>query len=220
LRIGRASARRAAIPDLVDDDGRFGDAMVRDGFRFFFLPHVRAQLAVEIRAQYQAFAATGLPLDHVNTHKHFHLHPTVLSLILDIGRDYGMRAVRLPHEANGPLALRPWIGFVRARLDRRRIPHNDHVTGIARSGQLDEAAFIEMLERLPPGVNEIYCHPAVAGPAALTPSMAHYRHADELAALLSPRVAAAIDATGAIRGGFSDVFPDGALRADHTLRTS
>jgi hopanoid biosynthesis associated protein HpnK len=95
------------IPDLVDASGRFGSAMVRDGFRFFFLPRVRAQLAAEIRAQFEAFAATGLPLDHVNAHKHFHLHPTVLSLILSIGRDYGMRAVRLPREAGGPLLLRP-----------------------------------------------------------------------------------------------------------------
>ena len=36
--------------------------------------------------------------------------------------------------------------------------------------------------------------------------MRDYRHADELAALLSPRVAAAIEAAGATRGGFADVF--------------
>jgi hopanoid biosynthesis associated protein HpnK len=204
---GRASSPRSAIPDLVDEHGRFGDAMVRDGFRFFFLPHVRAQLALEIRAQFEAFAATGLPLDHVNTHKHFHLHPTVLSLMLDIGRDYGMRGMRLPYEAGAPLALRPWIALARARLDRHGIMHNDHVAGLARSGRLDEAAFIDALARLPAGVNEIYCHPAVSGQAPLTLAMAHYRHADELAALLSPRVAAAIEATGARRGGFSDIFP-------------
>jgi hypothetical protein len=36
--------------------------------------------------------------------------------------------------------------------------------------------------------------------------MRDYRHADELAALLSPRVEAAIEAAGATRGGFTDVF--------------
>jgi chitin disaccharide deacetylase len=36
--------------------------------------------------------------------------------------------------------------------------------------------------------------------------MRGYRHADELAALVSPRVAAAIEAAGATRGGFADVF--------------
>ncbi|MCG1056056.1 hopanoid biosynthesis-associated protein HpnK, partial [Mycetohabitans sp. B5] len=89
---GNAMLPRERIASLVDAHGRFGDAMARDGVRFFFLPHVRRQLAREIRAQFDAFAATGLTLDHVNTHKHFHLHPTVLSLIVEIGRDYGMHA--------------------------------------------------------------------------------------------------------------------------------
>jgi chitin disaccharide deacetylase len=212
---GSACSRLSAIPDLVDAEGRFADSMVRDGFRFFFLPRVRAQLAMEIRAQFEAFAATGLPLDHVNTHKHFHLHPTVLSMVLKIGRDFGMRAMRLPREAAAPLGLRPWTALVKARLDHHGIAHNDQVTGIAQSGRLDEAAFIEALERLPDGVTEIYCHPAVAGECALiqsgmqsiTQSMKDYRPADELAALLSPRVAAAVNATGALRGGFSDIFP-------------
>jgi hypothetical protein len=34
-------------------------------------PRARRQLAAEIRAQFEAFRATGLPLDHVNAHKHF-----------------------------------------------------------------------------------------------------------------------------------------------------
>jgi hopanoid biosynthesis associated protein HpnK len=216
---GRATSPRSEIPQLVDDQGRFGDAMVRDGLRFFFLPRVRAQLAHEIRAQFEAFAATGLTLDHVNAHKHFHLHPTVLSLLLEIGGEYGMRAMRLPYEAGGSLALRPWIALVRARLDRRHIAHNDHVTGIAGSGRMDEAAFIKALATLPAGVNEFYCHPAVPGNGPITPSMADYAHADELAALVSPRVAAALDATGLPRGGFSDIFPAAASSGESALRT-
>ena len=200
---GRATLPPAKIPALVGPDGRFGDAMVRDGFRFFFLPAVRAQLAREIRAQFDAFAATGLPLDHVNAHKHFHVHPTVLSLIVSIGREYGLRAIRLPFEANAPWWLSPWIALMRARLSRAGIAHNDYVVGIARTGGMDEAAVLDALARLPGGVGEIYCHPAEAGEGSLTPSMRDYRHADELAALLSPRVAAAM--AGIARGGFMDI---------------
>ncbi|SIO56663.1 hopanoid biosynthesis-associated protein HpnK [Paraburkholderia phenazinium] len=203
---GAAFLPRDAIPALVDADGRFDDNMVRDGFRFFFLPHVRKQLALEIRAQFEAFAKTGLPLDHVNTHKHFHLHPTVLGLIVEIGRDYGMRAMRLPCESREPLWLKPWIGLVRDRLDRAGIAHNDYVVGIANTGQMTEGVLLEALAHLPDGVGEIYCHPAVVGEGALTQGMRGYRHADELAALLSPRVEAAIEAAGATRGGFADVF--------------
>ncbi len=205
---GRACLPHAVIPALVDADGRFGERMVRDGVRFFFLPDVRAQLAKEIRAQFEAFAATGLVLDHVNTHKHFHLHPTVLALILEIGREFGLNAMRLPCEAAAPLWLRPWIALVRARLRRAGVAHNDYVVGIADTGALDEAAWLAALARLPQGVGEIYCHPAVHGETPLTPAMRAYRHADELAALLSPRVAAALDQAGIVRGGFADVFAD------------
>ena len=203
---GAAFLPREAIPALVDADGRFGDNMLRDGFRFFLLPQVRKQLALEIRAQFEAFAKTGLPLDHVNTHKHFHLHPTVLGLIIEIGRDYGMRAMRLPCEWREPLWLKPWIGLVRDRLDHAGIAHNDYVVGIAKTGQMTEGVLLDALAKLPDGVGEIYCHPAVMGEGALSPGMRGYRHADELAALLSPRVEAAIEAAGATRGGFADVF--------------
>lgn len=118
---GDAVLPRTHIGALLDKHGRFGDDMVRDGVRFFFLPHVREQLAREIRAQFEAFARTGLALDHVNTHKHFHVHPTVLGLILEIGREFGMKAMRLPFESNAPLWLRPWIALVKARLDRAGI---------------------------------------------------------------------------------------------------
>lgn len=203
---GDPLAPRAAIAALLDEHGRFGDNMVRDGVRFFFLPHVRKQLAREIRAQFDAFAQTGLTLDHVNTHKHFHLHPTVLGLILEIGREYGMKAMRLPFEANAPLWLRPWIARVRARLDRAGIAHNDYVVGIADSGRMDEAAWLAALADLPHGVGEIYCHPAVKGERALSDGMKMYRHEDELRALLSPKVAMAIRAAGVRVGGFGDVL--------------
>jgi len=203
---GDAVTPRAGIAALLDEHGRFGDNMVRDGVRFFFLPHVRKQLAREIRAQFDAFAQTGLALDHVNTHKHFHLHPTVLGLILEIGREYGMRAMRLPFEANAPLWLRPWIAQVKARLDRAGIAHNDYVVGIAHSGRMDEAAWLAALADLPHGVGEIYCHPALAGERALSDGMKTYRHEDELHALLSPKVAMAIRAAGLRVGGFGDVL--------------
>ncbi|MGF6569112.1 hopanoid biosynthesis associated protein HpnK [Paraburkholderia sp. GAS333] len=203
---GAALMPRTAIRALLDEHGRFGDNMVRDGVRFFFLPHVRKQLAREIRAQFDAFARTGLTLDHVNTHKHFHLHPTVLGMILAIGRDYGMTAMRLPFEPDASLWLRPWIAQVRARLDRAGIVHNDYVVGITHTGRMDEAAWLAALAGLPEGVGEIYCHPALPGDTALSDGMRDYRHADELHALLSPRVAAAIDSLGARLGGFADVL--------------
>ena len=203
---GVAMLPRTQIPALVDAAGRFGDNMALDGARFFFLPAVRRQLEAEIRAQFEAYAATGLPLDHVNAHKHFHLHPTVLSLILRIGRDYGLRAVRLPAEAGAPALLRPWLRLLARRLDAAGIAHNDSVIGIGHSGGMDENVMLEALQSLPAGLTEIYLHPATISGGAIAASMPDYRHADELAALLSPRVRAAVERLGVPLGGFTD-FP-------------
>jgi hypothetical protein len=68
---------------------------------------------------------------------------------------------------------------------------------------------LETLARLPgPGVVEIYLHPALISGAAIGASMPAYRHADEFAALISPRVRLALDQLslqGLRLGGFSDL---------------
>jgi len=204
---GRSVLPQRQIPDLVDSHDRFHDNMVSAGWRFFTLPRVRAQLAAEIRAQFAAFARTGLTLDHLDAHKHFHLHPTVLSLALRIGSEFGLRAVRVPAEPHLPqtLLLTPWFALMRSRLRRADMDCNDQIFGLSRSGGMDEPRLLRILARLPAGVTEIYLHPATASGTAIAPSMRGYRHRDELAALLSPAVRAALADAAVQLGGFGDI---------------
>jgi chitin disaccharide deacetylase len=207
------------IPDLADSAGRMNSRMFLNGVRFFALPRVRRQLEAEIRAQFSAFARTGLQLDHVNVHKHFHLHPTLLTMLLRIGREYAVPAVRVPDEplwfaarsgngfsVAGAALLGPWVALMKRRLRLAKMAHNDRIFGVAASGAMDEETLLAILARLPPGVTEIYLHPATESGSAIASTMTRYRHADELAALLSPRVRGAIAATGIGRGGFVDAL--------------
>src|SRR5262249_10519570 len=91
---GRPKLPAGGVPDLTTRDGFFRTDMAAMGADIFFRPKVRSQLAAEIEAQFLAFAASGLRLDHVNTHKHYHLHPTISGLMVQIGRRFGMRASR------------------------------------------------------------------------------------------------------------------------------
>ncbi len=206
---GRAVLPPRRIPALVDGSGRFSDRMALAGVRFFGLPRVRRQLEAEIRAQFAAFASSGLPLDHVNAHKHFHLHPTVLSMLLSIGAEHGRPPVRWPREPRWAAApggavanalLSPWLALMRWRLRAAGVACNDQVFGLAGTGAMDETRLLEILRRLPEGLSEIYLHPATRN--GLTPAMQTYRHRDELDALLSPKVREAIYASGAATGGF------------------
>jgi hopanoid biosynthesis associated protein HpnK len=199
---------REEIPDLVRASGAFHTNMARAAARFFFLPQVRRQLAREIRAQFEVFRATGLPLDHVNTHKHFHLHPTVVGLIIEIGRDFGMKAVRLPSEPvrvlrrafprehrSEPLYT-PWIEGLRRRLRHAGLFANDNTFGLAWSGNMVEMRLLRLIPHLPDGVNEIYLHPATKGGPAFTAAVQGYHYREELTALLSSSVKSRITELG------------------------
>jgi hopanoid biosynthesis associated protein HpnK len=211
---GKPTLPPTAIPDLVDANGAFRNDMTTAALRMFLLPRVRRQLEAEIAAQFDAFHATGLPLDHVNTHKHFHLHPTIAATILRVGIRYGLRAMRVPLEPRAVLkriepalelsrdwGLRPWTLLSRARLRAARLCVPDQVFGLAWSGAMTSGRVLGLLENLPPGLTEIYLHPAT-GP--YRGSAAGYRYADELAALLAPRIVEASRNSGVTRGGFAD----------------
>jgi chitin disaccharide deacetylase len=189
--------RQAEAPGLVRPNGAFDRNMTRAAIRFFFMPRVRRQLAREIRAQFEAFRATGLRLDHVNAHKHMHLHPIVAELVIEIGRDYGMKAVRVPCEPVEALRRAfpgerystppygPWIRGLRRRLHRASLVVNDNIFGLAWTGAMVEERFLRLVPHLPDGISEIYLHPATGRTPALVAAMPGYRHPEEFAALLS-----------------------------------
>ncbi len=135
---GRPVLPPEQLPALVDRQGLFRADMVRMGFELFTSLAARRQLAAEVEAQFAAFAATGLPLDHVNAHKHFHLHPTVAATILRIGRRYGMKTIRAPIEPQrllrtidgtrtGPRIESGWSRLVRRRMRAAKMAVPDQV---------------------------------------------------------------------------------------------
>jgi hopanoid biosynthesis associated protein HpnK len=193
---GPAISPPAEIPDLVDPSGQFPSDQARLGCRYFFRPAARRQLAHEIRAQFAAFAATGLTLDHANAHKHMHLHPTVGRMMIEIGRGFGLRAVRIPAEPPavmarigtrvglGDRALYAWTRLLRKQAREAGMTVNDHCFGLAWSGHMTAERVRLLLANLPDGVSELYFHPATERDELLTRLMPDYEHAAELAALL------------------------------------
>jgi chitin disaccharide deacetylase len=174
------------------------------GLRYAFSAATRRRLEAEIRAQFKAFAETGLQLDHADAHKHMHLHPVVGAMMLRIGREFGLRAVRVPHEPAGPLrragtetglgaaALRAWTRLLRAQARRAGMAVNDHVFGLAWTGQMTSDRLLRLAPHLPDGVSELYFHPAAGRDATLDALMPTYRHEAELAALCDPELRAAL----------------------------
>lgn len=203
------------VPLLVDSGGRFRTDMAGAGARIFFSPAARRQLASEVRAQFEAFAATGLPLDHVNAHKHFHLHPTIAGAVLREAGRFGCRRARVPIEprtvirAIEPVRPHPMDAVVdtvawlcRERFRRAGMLVPDQVFGLAWSGAMTAPRLRGLIEALPSGLSEIYLHPGLDG--GFEGAAPGYRYAEEFAALVDRSVAdAARDAAIAL-GGFAD----------------
>jgi hopanoid biosynthesis associated protein HpnK len=213
---GRPILPAAAVPGLVDAAGNFRNDMARAGAAMFFLADVRRQLAAEIAAQFGAFAATGLDLDHVNAHRHFHLHPTIASLIVEIGKAHGVTGARVPLEpqdilgriekrrASSVVALTaPFARALRRKFRKAGIAAPDQVFGLAWSGGMHAERLKGLIEHLPEGLSEIYLHPATGPYAGSAPG---YAYAAELQALTDPRMPGLIAANDIRIGGFGD-FP-------------
>jgi hopanoid biosynthesis associated protein HpnK len=174
---GRPILPPEQLPDLVDRKGRFPDALARLGARLYFNPTARYQAEIEIRAQLAAFRDTGLPLDHVNAHHHFHFHPVVRDILIRLAPQFGIRAIRIPREpawrswrASGDRAwaramnkamLGRFTAPLKARLDSAGIAHNDWQLGLSDTGAMNAQRTMRLLTPLPDGVTELYSHPAM-----------------------------------------------------------
>lgn len=213
---GHPALPPSEIPDLVDERGRLRSDMARLGFEIATRPAVAQQVSAEIAAQFEFFRAAGLKLDHVNAHKHFHLHPIIAGKVIVIGKRYGMRALRVPLEPTSvlrrvepqraafPTWLLPvWGQFLRARAQRAGILTSDAVFGLRWSGAMTAKRLTGLIGNLPPGIIEIYTHPA--GSDAFPGHAAGYRYREELAALRHPSCIEALRRSGYPLGGYSDI---------------
>jgi hopanoid biosynthesis associated protein HpnK len=197
---GRSALAPSRIPGLVNGHGEFGVNPVTVGAKYYFNRNLRSQLRAEIHEQFARFRATGLPLDHVNGHLHFHLHPVVFELLMEDATALGIRHLRLTRDgfwrnlglARGRIFYRASHALVfaalaaraQSRLAERRIRHPRRVFGLLQDSRVDEEFVLNLLSRLPPGDSELYSHPALD----------KFRH--EFDALVSPRVKTSVAKRG------------------------
>jgi chitin disaccharide deacetylase len=203
------------IPSLVDNAGRLHCDLVRLGAEIALHRAARRQLRAEITAQFEAYRGTGLPLDHVSAHKHFHLHPVVAQEIIAIGTRFALRALRVPAEPrpilkrveklHGRIAHRlldPWVALLRGKAQRAKLLTPDAVFGLLWSGGLTKKRIIGLLGNLPSGLIEIYTHPAVAD--TFPGHASGYRYKAELDALCAGEAKAALQESGFRLGSYGN----------------
>ena len=211
LVLGRAALPHHEIPHLTDAQGNFTNSPFQAGLKYYFHPAARRELRREMRAQFEKFAATGLPFSHVDGHTHLHQHPVIFKELIRLCEEFGVKRLRVVKgEVRLSLRLnrRQWLprlvvgnvfnllgGWCERQLRGRGFVQPQRVYGLLQTGAVDEEYLLNLLPQLPPTAAEIYAHPlaADADAAALRENPGG---PGELLAFTSPRVRAAIEQAG------------------------
>ena len=125
----------------------------------------------ELRVQVRKIRDAGIPLSHMDSHKHTHLHPKVLDAIARLSEEFQIPWIRRPFDfplsgAGMPLSKRVLgrtFAVVRPRfrsvLERHGCRMTDHFAGFALTGRFRAAELTGLLASLPEGTTEFMCHP-------------------------------------------------------------
>jgi len=142
------------VPLLVQSDGRFPPDD-RAHKAALLTPTGRRQVQAEIAAQFRAYHASGLPWDHVNTHRHVHRHPVFAWLLFREATRWKVPMTRVPHDppVDPVRQLRFW------GLRRLATTHGMQTPDRSIGRDWTVPGLVNLLNALPDGTTELYFHP-------------------------------------------------------------
>jgi chitin disaccharide deacetylase len=213
---GRCVAPPNQIPTLVDPDGNLPATLpafvtkVTSG-------RIRADdIATELRAQIEKIRRASIDPSHVDTHKHAHAHPRVLSIVCRVAKELGINRIRQPIESFrdswvttasdrkgtttqvvAAAAVRSIAPRFRATLKKYELTTPKHFLGLAMTGQMGPETLKRMIESLGDDTTEIMFHPGINDDAlAQTGTRLLMQRELELQALTDPGVRHALSERG------------------------
>jgi predicted glycoside hydrolase/deacetylase ChbG (UPF0249 family) len=213
---GRPVAPVGRVPTLTGPDGAF-PRRAQDFFASWMKGHVdTSEIEVEFDAQISRIRDAGLPLDHLNTHRHLGFVPAVGRALENVARRQRIAGVRsaverptlawLTEPARG---LEAGLLTGLAWLTRRQmgsLRHGPQSWGFVEVGRLDEVRILEILGRMGPGAHELICHPGEEDDTEAEPGEAPHLRAHELVALTSHKVRRAFERRGVKLCRWKDLF--------------
>jgi hypothetical protein len=127
----------------------------------------------------------------------------------------GMKGIRVPREPLAPLRriepvrsamsvriMRPWTERLGRLAEDAGLCVADAIFGLRWTGAMTARRLAGLIERLRPGLVEIYLHPAIGN--VFAGAAAGYRYTDEFSALTDPSVARLVRQSGRVSGGYLD----------------
>ena len=138
----------------------------------------------ELAGQVRRVLESGIRPTHLDTHKHTHLLPPVLSAVMRIAKEFEIPWIRRPLAG---------LAVFGRQLESHGCRTTDHFAGFSMTGRYDAARLAKLIRRLPEGVTEFMCHPGFWG-EELQKASTRLKESRrrELDALTSPEVRVAL----------------------------
>lgn len=170
---GHAIAPAAEVSALANTSGRLESSLVKFVARLQSGRIPEHQIEREATAQIRRLQSAGIPVTHVDTHKHTHLFPRVVRPLLRAALACGVAGIRNPFEqawatrlSHGALlrtlevsALRSFQTRFRELLRASGLRSTDGSIGVSATGSLDATTLQRLLDKAEGGTWELVCHP-------------------------------------------------------------
>jgi hopanoid biosynthesis associated protein HpnK len=136
------------------------------------------QLVEEITAQVRKIQSAGITVTHLDTHKHTHIFPEILTALVRAARICQIPAIRNPFvpvramrarnlrqkpglwKRYGQVrVLRSFAAQFRHKMRRAGLRTPDGSVGVIETGSIDASLLRQALANLPEGTWELVCHP-------------------------------------------------------------
>jgi hopanoid biosynthesis associated protein HpnK len=215
---GEPLSPAAEVSAILDRSGRFTGGLAGLLMRTQWSRAARGAVAKELAAQAAWASDHGWKPTHYDGHKHVHLHPAVLDVVLELAVRHGVRAVRVAEEMRlsgmAPLLPKSWGAKARTRQwllarvsmrwgkrARRRVKAaglatTDWFFGVRATGGVSAELLCEFLRRAPEGTGELMVHPGFREKDPQRRTRLVDSRQDELAAVCDPRVREAVKQHG------------------------
>lgn len=180
-------AKKNEVPSLIRMDGFF-----RRNYLSLFSHLLMRKLKLEevrreFRAQIEKCLASNIIPTHIDSHQYVHVISSILDIVIELAKEYGIFAARCPDEKTIMIGDRcitfstknakRWGLSLLARRARKKFQRNgiltsDNFFGMLHSGRLNSEMISAMLMHLQSGTTELACHPGFLD----TELISRYRH--------------------------------------------
>ena len=161
------------IRSLVNEEGKLHSQALEFTKKYMAGRICLQEVKAELQAQITRVTSSGISISHVDSHQHLHMLPNILRVTIQLAKEFGIDAIRIPNESFHISMLSKWSLFSRAleliilkcfcrKAEKLPLARTDYFVGFFYGGKLDKKNLQKLLEHLPiNGTCELMCHPGL-----------------------------------------------------------